>query len=60
MHLLVSLSASQQAKLEQLNENGKPVGFTAQQMIGSQQVPFATDLERGADEHLGASSTPYR
>ena len=48
MHLLVSLSASQQAKLEQLNENGKPIGFTTQQMIGSQQVAFADRHRSGA------------
>jgi hypothetical protein len=47
MHLLVSFSASRQAKFEQLNENGKPIGFTTQQMIGSQQVSFAADIERG-------------
>ena len=48
MHLLISLSASQQAKFEQLNENGSAINFTTQQMIGSQQVSFASDIARGA------------
>ena len=48
MHLLVSLSADKSAQLTALNENGKPIGFTTQQMISSQQVAFPTDIAQGA------------
>jgi Protein of unknown function (DUF4012) len=47
MHLLVSLSADTSAKLEQLTQDGVPLSFTTQQMIGSQQVAFPTDLAPG-------------